>query len=199
MTRRRVRDGSVAEADCGNGCQDCQDTLKMRPGHPGLWLAGGGCADVWLAELSWQSFFYPVIWKCCNNNLKTIGMREYGIKSIHLMLNLWSIQVQMWMSWTFHSWSMLSVCVTMCPHENFIQHLAEECLLLMQLRPAQGPESQQFHDHLHDDIERGFKPEWISWPSQGPLFNQDDETWPAVSHFHNVQYSRFLSQKKFRF
>ena len=51
---------------------------------------------------------------------------------------------------------MLSVCVTMCPHGNFIQHLAEECLLLMQLRPAQGPESQQFHDHLHDDIERGF-------------------------------------------
>ena len=119
------------------------------------WLVVGW-ADVWLAELLWQSLFYPVIWKCCNNNLKTIGMREYGIKSIHLMLNLWSIQVQMWMSWTFHSWSMLSVCVTMCPHGNFIQHLAEECLLLMQLRPAQGPESQQFHDHLHDDIERGF-------------------------------------------
>ena len=49
-----VRDGSVAEADCGNGCQDCQDYSSQDETRAAWPLIG------WLwAELAsdWLSFY----------------------------------------------------------------------------------------------------------------------------------------------
>ena len=144
-----MRDGSVAEADCGNGCQDCQDySSQDDETRPSLWL------DEW--ELYWHLlgwafmaiFSWSAIWKCCNNNLKTIGI--WDIKSKPLIYSSSNVL----------NFSFLSIDVCLTWHGNYLFSILPQYVHLMMIYtgPVQGPESQhhKFHVHLHDDIERGF-------------------------------------------
>ena len=122
-----VRDESVAEADCGNGCQDCQDySSQDDETQPGLWLAEWDLYWLLIGRAFMVIFSWSAIWKCCNNNLKTIGI--WDIKSKPLIYSSSNV--------LNFSFLIIDVCLTW--HGNYLFRMLPQYVHLMMIYTRPG-------------------------------------------------------------